>query len=284
VRPDPVVLLHGGPGTPGSGPGPLGVRIAARGFDVYAYDQIGAGRSERLADPTGYTVARNVADLEAVRRTLGVQRMVLIGTSWGATWRRPTWLPTPTGWRAWSSSPPVRSGRPAWADRDEGDIWDRVPPGPGAPCRRDHRRQPTAAWNLLMQISPRAAHALVGDDEVDALFAEVVRTVASAGSVTHRRAAAAREPPRLLRQPAGRRGRAASPGPRPALRVVRTPALVLRGACDYKRPEIAAEYAATLPGAILKEIPDAGHLIRTDQPEAYRKALLSFLDVLERPW
>jgi proline iminopeptidase len=84
-RPHPVVLLHGGPGTPGSGPGPVGGRIAARGFDVYSYDQIGAGRSERLTDPSGYTVARNVADLEAVRRLIGAQQMVLVGTSWGAT-------------------------------------------------------------------------------------------------------------------------------------------------------------------------------------------------------
>jgi proline iminopeptidase len=73
------------------------------------------------------------------------------------------------------------------------------------------------------------------------------------------------------------------PDPRPALRQVSAPALVLRGDCDYKRPEIAAEYAATLPRAVLREVRRAGHLIRADQPEAYDRALVDFLDQLARP-
>ena len=35
--------------------------------DVYVYDRIGTGASSRLADPMGYTTARAVQDLEAVR-------------------------------------------------------------------------------------------------------------------------------------------------------------------------------------------------------------------------
>jgi proline iminopeptidase len=55
---------------------------------------------------------------------------------------------------------------------------------------------------------------------------------------------------------------------------------VLRGECDYKRPEIAAEYAATIPDAVLREVADAGHLIRVDQPAAYESAVLRFLEPL----
>jgi pimeloyl-ACP methyl ester carboxylesterase len=58
---------------------------ALAGFDVYAYDQIGAGRSARLADVKAYTVARHVADLEAIRTTIGAEKIVLIGNSWGGT-------------------------------------------------------------------------------------------------------------------------------------------------------------------------------------------------------
>jgi len=35
--------------------------------DVYVYDRMGTGASSRLPDPTGYTAARAVQDLEAVR-------------------------------------------------------------------------------------------------------------------------------------------------------------------------------------------------------------------------
>jgi proline iminopeptidase len=281
ARPHPVVLLHGGPGTPGSGPDAVGRPIAARGFDVYSYDQVGAGRSERLADPTGYTVARNVADLEAVRATLGAQRMVLVGTSWGATLAASYLAAHPDRVAGVVFSSPGALWSPAWADAGEGDIWDRVPPAQQRRADDVADGSRLTAWSLLMQVNPRAAHALVGDDEVDALFAEILRTVASAGTC---------DPASTLEYRGGRPGFYANqlvaadeltrPDPRPALRAVRTPALVLRGECDYKRPEIAAEYAATIPGAVLREIPDAGHLIRADQPRAYESALLTFLDRL----
>ncbi len=58
---------------------------------------------------------------------------------------------------------------------------------------------------------------------------------------------------------------------------------MLRGSCDYKRPGIAAEYAATIPGAVLREVRGAGHLIRVDQPKAYTAAVLGFLSRLDRP-
>ncbi|MFJ9706042.1 alpha/beta fold hydrolase [Streptomyces sp. NPDC101234] len=85
ARPTPVIFLHGGPGTPGEGVPTGGRELAADGFDVYSYDQLGAGRSTRLRDVTGYTVARQVADLEAIRRTLGADRIILVGQSWGGS-------------------------------------------------------------------------------------------------------------------------------------------------------------------------------------------------------
>ena len=283
-RPHPVVLLHGGPGTPGSGLDALGGPIAARGFDVYAYDQIGAGRSARLTDPADYTVERNVADLEAVRQTLGAQRLVLVGTSWGATLAASYLAAHSDRVAGVVFVSPGALWSPAWVDDGEGDVWDRVPPA--AERRLDELTDSSrlTAWSLLLQVNPEAAHALVGDDEVDALFAEVLRTVASAGTC---------DPAKPVQYTGGRPGFYANqlvtedelerPDPRPALRTVRTPALVLRGSCDYKRPEIVAEYATTIPGAVLQEVPGAGHLIRVDQPQAYTSAVLGFLNGLDRP-
>lgn len=53
------------------------------GFDVYDYAQVGAGLSERLEDVRDYTVARHVADLEAIRADIGADRLVLVGGSVG---------------------------------------------------------------------------------------------------------------------------------------------------------------------------------------------------------
>jgi pimeloyl-ACP methyl ester carboxylesterase len=47
--------------------------------DVYVYDRIGTGASTRLPDPTGYSTARALHDLEAVRARTGAPRVVLVG-------------------------------------------------------------------------------------------------------------------------------------------------------------------------------------------------------------
>ena len=49
---------------------------------VVRWDQRGCGRSERSAGP--WTSERFVADLDAVRRHFGLERMALLGHSWGA--------------------------------------------------------------------------------------------------------------------------------------------------------------------------------------------------------
>jgi proline iminopeptidase len=70
-NPVPIVFVGGGPGeedvADASETGFFG-RLSQLGYDVYFYDQVGSGLSERLPDPAGYTVARQVADLEALRR------------------------------------------------------------------------------------------------------------------------------------------------------------------------------------------------------------------------
>jgi proline iminopeptidase len=76
----PVVLCHGGPGLWDMF-APL-VPALSGSVRVVRWDQRGCGRSE-LRGP--YSVARSVADLEAVRRGLGADRIVVAGHSWGAT-------------------------------------------------------------------------------------------------------------------------------------------------------------------------------------------------------
>ena len=50
---------------------------------VVFYDQLGCGRSDRPDDPSLWTLDRSVAEVEAVRKGLGLQRLHLFGNSWG---------------------------------------------------------------------------------------------------------------------------------------------------------------------------------------------------------
>ncbi|HYW72897.1 MAG TPA: prolyl aminopeptidase, partial [Pyrinomonadaceae bacterium] len=79
----PAVFLHGGPGA-GSTP------KHRRFFDpdayrIIVYDQRGAGRSRPLGELRDNTTPHLVADLEALRRHLGVERWLVFGGSWGST-------------------------------------------------------------------------------------------------------------------------------------------------------------------------------------------------------
>ncbi|HEU4820034.1 MAG TPA: alpha/beta fold hydrolase [Qipengyuania sp.] len=78
-----VIILHGGPGQ-GSmvfeqGVGAQLEKVAR----VVYYDQRGAGRSERPKDHALYSIPILIEDIEALRRTLGGERIVLLGHSFG---------------------------------------------------------------------------------------------------------------------------------------------------------------------------------------------------------
>jgi proline iminopeptidase len=79
----PAVFLHGGPGA--------GATSTHRRFfdpEIYrivVFDQRGAGRSAPLGSVIDNTLGHLVADLELLRRHLGIGRWHLFGGSWGST-------------------------------------------------------------------------------------------------------------------------------------------------------------------------------------------------------
>ncbi len=85
---EPALFLHGGPGS-GCSPG------QRRFFDPILYravlfDQRGSGRSRPLASEPGADLSANttahlIADIEALRAMLGVERWTILGLSWGTT-------------------------------------------------------------------------------------------------------------------------------------------------------------------------------------------------------
>lgn len=79
----PLILLHGGPGTPSV----YLKSLEALGNErvVVRYDQLGAGYSDVVHDTTMFSIQHFVGELELLRRHLDLDRMHLYGHSWGAT-------------------------------------------------------------------------------------------------------------------------------------------------------------------------------------------------------
>jgi len=77
----PLLALHGGPGAAHNYL--LSMQALADERPVIFYDQLGCGRADAPADERFYTVQRSVDELDAVRKALGLDRVVLYGHSWG---------------------------------------------------------------------------------------------------------------------------------------------------------------------------------------------------------
>ena len=78
----PLLCLHGGPGATHDYLEPLEA-MAATGRRVIFYDQLGAGNSDHPHNPSMWSVQLFVEELGVVRRALGLDRMHLLGQSWG---------------------------------------------------------------------------------------------------------------------------------------------------------------------------------------------------------
>jgi len=81
-RGEPLVIIHGGPGASHDYFLPYLLPLA-RHNKVIFIDERGSGRSQKLEDPSGYTIENMVEDIEAVRQTLGLGKINLLGHSYG---------------------------------------------------------------------------------------------------------------------------------------------------------------------------------------------------------
>lgn len=92
----PLLALHGGPGAPHDYLENL-TKLTADGRRVIFYDQLGCGRSDKTGKPEMYTVPLFVEELGEVRRALGLDRIHLLGQSWGGCLAMEYMLTRPRG-------------------------------------------------------------------------------------------------------------------------------------------------------------------------------------------
>lgn len=77
----PIVLVHGLPGSAYDW-APLTDALAARGFQVFAYDRVGYGRSDARPDED-FTIAANARDLLGLLNTQDLHDATVVGWSYG---------------------------------------------------------------------------------------------------------------------------------------------------------------------------------------------------------
>lgn len=92
----PLLCLHGGPGIPHDYLEAIEA-MAATGRRVIFYDQLGCGNSDQPHNPSLWTVDLFVEEVGVVRKALGLDRVHLLGQSWGGMLAMQYALTQPSG-------------------------------------------------------------------------------------------------------------------------------------------------------------------------------------------
>lgn len=269
----PLVYLHDGPG--------LGVldiertfyrRFAQDGFDVYLYDRIGTGQSARLEDIGSYGMARNIADLDAIRSELGVNELILVGQGAGAELAA-----------HYLSHYPERIRQAVFLSPDplpSEDIifwYNYIRTGaPTGPTPALEPRLLLAA--ALAPYGPQAAENIASQEQMRLLMQESFDPrawVCAQHSAQAPTVANARFNYYVQVQVENRRS--ALPDPRPALAENLTPSLIVAAECDYLPWAVILQYQDALLNDKVVYIEDAGHMIQATQADLLHDVIHAFL-------
>ncbi|MFK8014584.1 MAG: alpha/beta fold hydrolase [Gammaproteobacteria bacterium] len=280
-----IVVVHGGPGAYSvvieQTVKPLS-QLSADGHDVYFYDQVGGGLSDRLDDMAEYSLDRHMRDLKALVDKIlagsGDESVILIASSWGTTLTSNYMVrhPADVYQVVFSSAAPMH--HPEWREAGDGKLDEKMSDAEKT-AFTDAVNQPRfMAAVLLSDINPTAASRLLPWREAGSFFDRIANEYYLSLTVC--------DPSAIKTQTRGfgfwsNRMTAKSlqdyADPKPALRENHTPVLIVRGECDYKKEAVARQYASTFPNAIYRSLEGAGHMVYWEKPQAFVAVVREFL-------
>ncbi len=254
----PAFIIHGGPGGDHTGFKPGMGKLATRLQLVY-FDHRGQGRSDRC-DPALYTLDENVEDMEALRRYLGLEKIVSIGTSYGGM----------VAMAHAARYPQSVSHLVLIVTASHGGFIQRA-----ADIVRQHGTpEQRAVCETLWAGAFRTRDELQRYYEVmGPLYSCRYDPAAAASS----RARATHEPEPLNRA-FGPDGFLRRFDIRPELARITAPTLILAGRHDWIcPPEFSEEIHRLLPGSDLRIFENSSHSIRADEPDAMLDTIAGFV-------
>lgn len=257
LQSQPVALIiHGGPGADHTPDRPTFSPLSPKLQLVY-FDHRGQGRSARGAKET-YTLDNNVEDMEALRQYLGLDTIVVIGTSYG-------------GMVALS-----------YAIRYPQNVSHLIVISTAADCRFLTRAQAILAERGTEEQKAIAQRLWDGTFENEEQLREFFRVMLPLYSFTYDLNSPQPGSSQMILSPDAINvafgGFLRSHSVLDQLEQITSPTLVIAGRHDWMcSPEFSEEIASKIPNADLRIFENSGHLIRVDEPEALRDAIAGFL-------
>lgn len=263
----PLVALHGGPG--GTSCGLQLLYPLSDEWPVLRYDQLGTGRSGRPRDSSLWQRDRFVEALHRLRTVLGLERMHLLGHSWGGALAAYYVLEKGgEGIVSLTLSSPLIS-TPLWI-RDANALRATLPPEVQAVLTRHESAGTTDDPEYL--------------EATELFYERFVRRGAAAEETS------CEDAPRnsaIYMQMWGPTEFYATGSLRdfdlvPRLKEIDVPTLFITGEFDEARPETIRGFAEAVPGASFEMVPGVGHASLSRSPVLYREILRQFLRSAER--
>ncbi len=259
----PLVCLHGGPGSTHYYFQPL-EQLAEEGRRLVVYDQLGCGNSDRPDDPDLWTVELFVDELRTVREALGLDRIHLLGTSWGSMLAIEYALTRPAGLVSLVlNSPPTASE--TWM-AEARRLRDELPEdvrrtlaeheAAGTTDHPDYEAAEEVFWRK---------HILLVDPPPDF----VVRGRAERGKQVYESLWGVSE--------WNANGKLRNWDVRDRLSEIAVPTLVTSGKYDECTPKLAEDAQRLIPGAERVLFEESSHSAYVEEPERFRAVLTDFL-------
>lgn len=262
----PVLVLAGGPGFSGAYMAPVARRLGERAWAILP-DPRGTGGS-RLGreDESTLTLAAYVADLEALRIHLKVDRWTLVGSSFGGTWALAYAARHPERVQSLVlADPGGMSFQGGWVQQFLANLQARMTP---------EDREAVAYWSSpeVQAANPRRAATEAFRAKAPSYMAHrrnVHRFLATIHMDDFNPVPGSFLTPEML-DPAFDLA--------PRLRGLTLPTLVITGRESPIPESVADDIVRTLPGARKVVVPDCGHWLWLEQPAAFHSEVEAFLE------
>jgi len=264
----PLLVLHGGPGAPHDYLEPLAALADER--PVVFYDQLGCGASDRPDDRSLWTLERALDELAAVRSALALERLHLLGQSWGAYLASAHLLRSgPAGVCSLTLSGPLLSA-PLWM-ADQRRLLSNFPAELRAMVAEAERTgnfdAPAYQEAMLTYYRRHLCRLDPWPDclnrTFDGMGLDVYLTMWGPSEFTAT-------------------GNLREADLTPQLGRIGTPTLITVGRYDEATPETAEHFRRLLPDARLELFEEASHSHHLECPERYLETLRGFLSRVER--
>ena len=242
----PLLVIHGGPGF--SHHYLLALTALADDRPVIFYDQLDSGNSERPGDPANWTVERFVSEVDDVRAALGLDRLIVLGSSWGGTVAAEYAIGRPAGLVGLVLASPLIS-TPRWIA--DNTAYRKALPPDVQKMLDEHEAAGTTDSQEYHEVN--RAFELANLDLYVTMWGNTEFN--ATGTLKDYDAS-------------------------PRLGQIQAPTLFTCGEFDEATPAACEDFAAMVPNGRVEVIPDASHMAFAEQPEAYMTTVRAFFDQL----